>query len=89
MWQQIIVGMIVAAAALHPATKKLPADWRRQIVYALSRRGWSQERLARLFNTQSSCGDGCSSCGSCDSQAPSAPPADGPARRVITLRVQR
>ncbi|SFG38933.1 hypothetical protein SAMN05518865_111190 [Duganella sp. CF458] len=90
MWQEIIVGIIVAAAALHAARKYLPAAWRQQIVYALSRRGLSQEKLARFFNTESSCGSGCGSCGGCGDapapSAPAAPPSDGgPARRVIRI----
>jgi hypothetical protein len=73
MWQEIIVGIVVAAAALHAARKYLPAAWRQQIVYTLSRRGLSQEKLARFFNTESSCGSGCGSCGGCgDSPAPPA-----------------
>ncbi|MES2118508.1 MAG: DUF6587 family protein [Pseudomonadota bacterium] len=97
MWQQVIVAVIVAAAALHFVTKYLPAAWRRQIVYLLARRGWDQNKLARLFRTQSSCGDGCSSCGSCDtppatsatSSASDAPPPSAPLKRVIKLHVQR
>lgn len=92
MWQEIVVGIIVAAAALQGSRKYLPDAWRQQIVHALSRRGLSQERLARFFNTESSCGSGCGSCGGCgdSSSAPPAPPADGgPARRVIQLHVQR
>ncbi len=91
MWQEITVGIIVAAAALHAARKYLPADWRQQIVYALSRRGLPQEKLARFFNTESSCSSGCGSCGGCgDSSASSASPADGgPVHRVIKLHVQR
>jgi len=88
MWQEIVVGIIVAAAALQAARKYLPAAWRQQIVYVLSRRGLSQDRLARFFNTESSCGSGCGSCGGCgdSSSAPPAPPSDGgPARRVIKI----
>jgi hypothetical protein len=91
MWQEIIVGIVVAAAALHAARKYLPAAWRQQIVFALSRRGLPQEGLARFFHTQSACGSGCGSCGSCgDSSTPPAAPSDGgAARRVIKLHVQR
>ena len=91
MWQEIVVGIVVAAAALHAARKYLPAAWRQQIVFALSRRGLPQERLARFFKTESSCGSGCGSCGSCgDSSAPPAPPSDGgPARRVIKLHISK
>lgn len=92
MWQEIIVGIVVAAAALHAARKYLPASLRQQIVYALSRRGLSQDRLARFFNTESNCGSGCGSCGSCgDSSAAPEPPMPssdgGPARRVIKLHI--
>jgi hypothetical protein len=90
MWQELIVGVIVAACAFHAATKYLPAAWRRRIVHALSRRGFDQDKLAKLFKTQSSCGDGCGSCGSCETPAASDAPKDtGVARRVIQLRVQR
>jgi hypothetical protein len=91
MWQQIIVGLIVAAALLHASTKYLPAGWRRRIVYALARRGLNEDKLARFFKVQDSCGSGCASCGSCgsgsgkDSSAPP-PPAS---RRVIKLHIQR
>jgi len=90
--QQVVVGVIVVAALLHFCSKYLPAAWRRQIVYFLTRRGFDQAKMAALFKTKSSCGDGCSSCGSCDTPAPSdlpSPPSSTSAKRVITLRVQR
>ena len=98
MWQQIIVGLIVAAALLHFCTKYLPAAWREQIVYFLTRRGFDQAKLAKLFKTQSSCGDGCGSCGSCDTSAPAAQTSSAsspdatttaPHKRIIKLHVQR
>ena len=91
MWQQIIVGMIVAAALLHASTKYLPAAWRRRIVYALARRGLNEDKLARFFKVQDSCGSGCGSCGSCGPSAPdaAAPPPPPASRRVIKLHVQR
>lgn len=92
MWQQVIVFVIVAAAALHFCTKYLPAAWRQQIVYALSRRGLDQNKLAKIFNTKSSCGSGCSSCGSCETTpaaSSDAPPSSTPRQRVIKLHVQR
>jgi hypothetical protein len=83
MWQEIIVGIIVALAALHACTKYLPAAWRERIVYFLTRRGLDQERLAKIFKTQASCGDGCASCGSCESDAPLPAQEDG--RKVIKI----
>ena len=91
MWQQVIVMVIVVAALVHFCTKYLPAALRRRIVYALSRRGFDQNKLAKLFNTKSSCGDGCSSCGSCESTPPASSdaPTSAPLKRVIMLHVQR
>lgn len=90
MWQEIVVGIVVAAAALHAARKYLPAAWRQHLVFTLTRAGLQQERLARFFKTESSCGSGCGSCGSCGDSAPAAPPADGgPARRVIKLHISK
>ncbi|MYM91415.1 hypothetical protein GTP91_30095 [Rugamonas sp. FT82W] len=91
MWQQVIVVLIVVAALAHFCTKYLPAALRKQIVYVLSRRGFDQNKLAKLFNTKSSCGDGCASCGSCETTPPPSSGASGsaPLKRVIMLRVQR
>jgi hypothetical protein len=92
MWQQLIVILIVAAAVLHFCTKYLPATLRKQIVHKLARRGLDQNQLAKLFNTQSSCGsDGCSSCGSCETgpKAQSDAPVSTPLKRVIRLHPQR
>jgi len=83
MWQEMIVGVIVALAVLHACTKYLPAAWRQRIVFFLTKRGLDQDRLAKIFKTQSSCGDGCGSCGSCESDAPPPPPEDG--RKVIKI----
>ena len=87
----MIVAVIVAAAALHFCTKYLPAAWRKQIVYFLTRRGYDQNKVAALFNTKSSCGDGCASCGSCDTTpaAPTNADSSQPLKRVIKLHVQR
>lgn len=88
MWQQVIVFLIVAAAALHAAGKYLPLTWRRRIVDMLARCGIPQKLLTACFKTAPGCADGCSSCGSCDSEA--APPAGASsARRVIKLHVRQ
>ena len=91
MWQQAIVVVIVALAALHFITKYMPAALHKQIVYLLSRRGYDQGRLAKLFNTQSSCGGdgGCSSCGSCETDSSTPAESSAPLKRVIMLHVQR
>jgi hypothetical protein len=101
MWQQLIVFLIVGAAALHFCTKYLPLAWRQQIVHFLARRGFDQAKMAKLFKTGPSCGSGCGSCGSCDSAGPAKPAASDSAsssssssssnssKRVIMLHVQR
>lgn len=91
MWQQAIVVLIVTAAALHFCARYLPAAWRQQIVYLLTRRGFDQGKLAKLFNTKSSCGDGCASCGSCATTPSASPdvPTSAPLKRIIKLHVQR
>ena len=92
IWQQMIVAVIVAVAVLHFCTKYLPSAWRQQIVYFLVKRGFDEQKTAKLFKTTASCGDGCGSCGSCDS-TPAAAPSDSsnstPLKRVIKLHVQR
>jgi hypothetical protein len=94
MLQTLIVVLIVAFAVLQAARKFLPVAWRRQLVYALSRRGLSQATLAKWFKTTSDCGDGCSTCGSCGTDdAPAASQTTGgasaasgaPRHRVIRL----
>jgi hypothetical protein len=88
--QNLVVALIVAVAALYAAAKYLPRAWREKIVFFLSRRGASQDRMAAFFNTEASCGSGCGSCGSGDGGC--APPAlnletEAPAngRRVIKI----
>jgi hypothetical protein len=91
MWQEVIVALIVAAALLQACRKFLPASLRQRMVYALSKKGFDQDRLAKLFKVQQDCGSGCGSCGSCDTTpAPIDTPGDGGTkRRVIMLNVQR
>ena len=87
MIANLIVALIVLAAAVHAATRYLPASWRQQIVYALTRRGAGLARMAKWFNTESSCGGGCASCKSCATPEPT-PPAPG-APRVIKIHAQK
>ncbi|TWI61519.1 hypothetical protein IP91_04599 [Pseudoduganella lurida] len=90
MLQELIVALIVVVALLQVCRRYLPATLRQRIVYALARKGFDQERMAKLFKTQSSCGDGCGSCGSCETKTAADAPQDTKAvRRVITLHVQR
>lgn len=92
LWQQAIVAVIVALAVLHFCTKYLPAAWRRQIVYFLVKRGFDEQKTAKLFKTTPSCGSGCGSCGSCGPTPAAAPAPESsstPHQRVIKLHVQR
>jgi hypothetical protein len=91
MLQELIVALIVMAALVQACRKFLPAALRQRMVYALSKKGFDQDKLARLFKVQKDCGSGCGSCGSCDTTpAPVDTSSNGGAkRRVIMLNVQR
>jgi len=98
MLQNFLVTLIVLLALLHTCRRYLPAALRRRWATALSRRGYDARLLARVFGLRDGCGDGCSSCGGCDSagggtQGSSTVPGSGqsgkPTARVITLHVQR
>jgi hypothetical protein len=72
MTQQLIVGLIVAAAAFYAVWRWMPAGWRRSAAQKLAagthRAGWvDRERadaLAASLAKTSGCGS-CDSCGSC------------------------
>ncbi|GEM_PF-2964793 len=71
MVQQIIVGLIVAIAAIvvfrRYAPKNLKRATRSGLVKLLKSLGWNSvaENLAQKAEAGASCGDGCGSCGSC------------------------
>ena len=73
MWQELIVGLIVALAALYAGAKYLPAAWRRALVHRLST-GGKQSKLVKWLDTSASCGSGCDSCNTCEPSEPSPPP---------------
>lgn len=88
--QHLIVALIVAVALVYAAASYLPRARRERIVFFLTRRGFSQTRLAAFFRTEASCGSGCGSCGSgaggCAAPALNLDddkPADG--RRIIKI----
>lgn len=104
MLQNLIVGLIVLLALLHFCRRYLSAALRRRWADALGRRGVDARLLARLFGLREGCGDGCSSCGGCDSGPPgkggsgsangsagqgNSGAAGKPSARVIRLHVQR
>jgi hypothetical protein len=70
MVQNVMVALIVVAAALYVARKYLPAGWRAKLVYLLSARGASQAKVARWLNAESHCGSGCDTCKACAQPAP-------------------
>ena len=82
MWQEAVVALVVVCAALYVGAKYLPAAWRIRIVNRLSR-GGSDSMLVRWLDTGGSCGGGCKSCNTCETEEP-APPA-GNKHRVIKL----
>jgi hypothetical protein len=92
MAQQIIVGLIVACAALYAVWRWMPAAWRRaaagRVAAGPRRAGWVDgaraDALATSLARTSGCGS-CDSCGSCGTGArrgaidPAAPPDARPA----------
>ena len=81
MTQQLIVGLIVAAAAFYAVWRWMPAGWRRSAAHKLAagthRAGLvdqerAQQMAASLAKT-SGCGS-CDSCGSCGPKTPANPP---------------
>ena len=86
MIQYLIVGLIVAAAALYAAVKYLPRAWRERLVYRLSG-GTGKGRIVQWLGTDSSCGSGCDTCGTCETTP--LPEKDAKRRKVIQVHVQR
>jgi hypothetical protein len=86
MVQYLIVGVIVALAALYAAVKYLPKTWRQRIVYQLSG-GTGQGRFVKWLGTDASCGSGCDSCGTCETTP--LPEKDAKGRKIIPVHVQR
>lgn len=90
MVQNLIVALIVVAAFLYVLRKYLPATVRQRLVHKLSRGGASQAHFAKWLNTTASCGDGCDTCGSCETDA--TPAADQPSptgHRTIPISSKR
>lgn len=83
MTQQLIVGLIVAAAAFYAVWRWMPAGWRRSAAHKLAagthRAGLvDQQRadqLAASLAKTSGCGS-CDTCGSCAPKTPFKPEAD-------------
>lgn len=83
MAQQLIVGLIVAAAAFYAVWRWMPAGWRRSAAHKLAagthRAGLvDQQRadqLAASLAKTSGCGS-CDTCGSCAPKTPVKPEAD-------------
>ena len=69
MTQQIIVGLIVAAAAIYAAWRWMPAAWRRGAAQKLAaggqRAGLVDEERARQLAASLAKTSGCGSCDSC------------------------
>ena len=85
MWQDAVVGIIVALAACYAGARYLPAAWRRALVHRLSK-GGRQSRLVKLLDTSDSCGGGCDSCNTCETAEPAPPPGKG---KVIKIHERR
>ena len=87
MTQQIIVGFIVAAAALYAAWRWMPAGWRRSAAHKLATGGRRAglvdearaEQLAASLAKTSGCGscDTCGACGKADAKPTGTSPTAG------------
>jgi hypothetical protein len=91
MIQYLVVAFIVLLAALHAGAKYLPVAWRRKLVYRLRDGGRGNGRLAtwlmHRLDADGSCGSGCDTCGSCETEP--LPATDAQGRKVIQLHVKR
>jgi len=78
MWQEIIVGIIVALAILYAVAKYLPERWRHALAGRLARGGRASRWLVKWFDATASCGSGCGTgCGSCGPAETTPPPGKG------------
>ncbi|MBJ2158839.1 DUF6587 family protein [Variovorax sp. IB41] len=77
MAQQLIVGLIVAAAALYAVWRWMPAGWRRSAAYKLAagsqRAGLVDQERANQLAASLAKSSGCGSCDTCGSCAPKKP----------------
>lgn len=77
MTQQLIVGLIVAAAAFYAVWRWMPASWRRGAAKKLAagthRAGLVDRERADALAASLAKTSGCGSCDSCGSCAPKAP----------------
>jgi len=87
MVQYLVVAIIVLLAALYAGGRYLPVAWRRKLVYKLRDRGQGNGRVAKWLDKDGSCGSGCDTCGSCETEA--LPATDAKGRKVIQLHVKR
>jgi len=88
MGQYLVVGLIVLLAALYAGGKYLPVAWRRKLVYKLRDRGQGNGRMAKWLDKDGSCGSGCDTCGSCETEQ-TLPERDAKGSKVIQLHVKR
>jgi len=89
MTQQIIVGLIVALAAVYAVWRWMPAGWRRaaaaRVASGTHRAGLVDAERARQMADSLAKSSGCGSCDSCGSCGPKAG-SSAQARRDTSLR---
>ena len=83
MLQNLIVALIVLAAAVYVARKYLPASLREKMVYRLRGKGTRSSRLAEWIDVSSGCGSG--GCNTCKSCATDDAPKTAPNEHVIKI----
>ncbi len=87
MWQEIVVGIIVALALLYAVAKYLPERWRHALAQRLARGGPASRRLVKWLDATASCGTGCGSgCNTCGPSEPTPPAGKG---KVIKIHPRR
>lgn len=83
MTQQLIVGLIVALAAVYAVWRWMPGGWRRSAAARLAagsqRAGLVDAQRAAAIAASLSKSSGCGSCDTCGSCGTAGKPANGPA----------
>jgi len=87
MAQYLVVALIVLLALCYAGGKYLPVAWRRKLVFKLRADGKGEGRVAKWLDKDGSCGSGCDTCGSCETEA--LPETDEKGRKIIQLHLKQ
>jgi hypothetical protein len=87
MAQYLVVALIVLLALCYAGGKYLPVAWRRKLVFKLRADGKGEGRVAKWLDKDGSCGSGCDTCGSCETEG--LPETDEKGRKIIQLHLKQ